>query len=230
MPKVTQGLVDSAHAIRTQFETDVERARNDGTLSTTGRAQKIAVAWQTAKAGMDGLRINFEGFSALTAQDIKKQVFGAQSVTGADAVSMRDAYDRANQVQSAAEAATLLHQADVTGDDHLARALASRAFDGASSGSVFAGADDWGQVLNSYTTTRPEVAAKLQELTDAQQSGVKASLDLSGYTYLVKPDELARASDYQVELLANGQDAWNPTNPHPHTTPAAPARVGREWV
>lgn len=230
MPKVTQDLVDQAHGIRTTFEGHAERARNDRTLSKVGRAQKVAAAWRQAQTSMDGLRSNFQSDATLTAADVRQQVFGAKAVTGADAVSMRDAYDRASQVQSPADAGALLARAEMTGDTHLARAVAATAYDNAVTTPAFLGGGDaWTGVLNQYMSTRPDVADQLQRLNDATQDGNKNALDLAGYTYLMKPDELNRVSEYQIDLLANDDDPWNPTNPHPHTV-GSTAAVGRSFA
>lgn len=219
---MTQQFVNRAHDIRTQYEADVERVRNNAQLSAVGKQQQLAAAWKTATTAMDGHRVTFDGASTLTANDQRRRVFGADNVTGADAVSMRDAFDRAALLQSGDEALALLRRAELTGDDHLARAVASTAFDNSAGG--FIGA--WTRVVDAFTATRPDVAQSMQEIANAESSNVKDALDLAGYTYLGKPEELARVSDYQIQLLANGEDAWNPK---PQTV-GGTAGVGREWV
>jgi hypothetical protein len=208
MPKVNQQFVNRAHDIRSQYEADVERVRNNPQLSAVGKQQQLAAAWKTASTAMDGHKTTFNGTQTLTATDQRRRVFGADNVTGADAVSMRDAFDRAAQLQSGDEALALLRRAELTGDDHLARAVAATAFDKSAGG--FIGAADWTAVVDAFTATRPDVAQSMQEIANAESSNVKDALDIAGYSYLGKPEELARVSDYQVDLLADGQDAWNP--------------------
>jgi hypothetical protein len=208
MPKITQSFVNRAHDIRAQYEADVERTRKNPQLSAVGKQQQLAVAWKKVTTEMDGHKITFEGVQGLTAADRRREVFGATRVTGDDAISVRDAFDRAAQLQSPDEAHALLRRAQVTGDDHLANAVAATAFDNSAG---FVGGEAWAAVLDTFTQARPEVAQKLQEIADAESNRIKDVLDLSGYCYLSKPDELSRVSQYQIELLADGQDAWNPT-------------------
>jgi hypothetical protein len=209
MPRMNQQFVNRAHDIRTQYEADVERTRNNAQLSAVGKQQQLAAAWKTATTAMDGHRVTFAGTQTLTATDQRRRVFGADNVTGSDAVSMRDAFDRAAQLQSGDEALALLRRAELTGDDHLARAVAATAFDNSAGGSI--GAADWTSVVDAFTATRPDVAQSMQDIANAESSNVKDALDIAGYSYLSKPEELARVSDYQIQLLANGEDAWNST-------------------
>jgi hypothetical protein len=199
MPRITQGAIDQAEGIRQTLANAIDRARNDQTLSPVGRTQRIAAAWQQASTAMGGVRINFEGGSALNAQDIQRQVFGADSVSGADAISTRDAADRAAQLPNADEALSLLDRAELTGDDHLARAVAAHAYQASQD---WLGGQDWSRVVDAYIQTRPDVAEKLQQLSDLRSNTTRDAINFAGYTYLLKPDELSRLSDGQIAALA----------------------------
>jgi hypothetical protein len=199
MAKVTQGVVDRAHQIRTDLQAKVDQARNNTALSPHGKAQRIAAAWQDASSQMKGVRVNFQGGSVLNAADLQRQLFGAQSTSGADAISTRDAMERARQLTNGDEALALLGDAEMTGDEVLARAIASRAFDGTRE---FFGGADWGRVLDAYVETHPAVGDQLQQLADLRSNGVTDSLQLAGHTYLAQPDELSGLTNSQIEGLA----------------------------
>ena len=207
---LTQKLIDGGAKIRQQLDNDLQRIRNDRSLSSTGRAQQVARAWKVATAGMEGLRINTDGAAALTAFDVKRKVFGSEGVTGADAISQRDAADRAAQLRTGDEALALLHRAEYSGDSHMAKAVAAHAFDQASSN--FIGSADWSKVLDAYTTTRPEVAQQLQELADSQRSSVADSLQVAGHNI---PGQAGRDRT-RIRISGGPSRRWpGPVEPRP---------------
>ncbi len=88
-------------------------------------------------------------------------------MSGVDAVSFRDAQDRAAQLEDAQQAAVLLDRAVQSGDHHLAQAVAEKAYSNASG--LFGG--QWADVLNQYAAARPWAADKLNEYGDALWQG-----------------------------------------------------------
>jgi hypothetical protein len=164
MPKMTQEVADAAARVLRDFHQDVRSARADDRLSDRGRQQRMALTYRRADAEMKKLKVNVEGGMALTAGHLQRKVFGSETpLSGADAISMRDAMTRAGQLKNADEAHSLLQQAELTGDDHLAKALVRRAFDSSRDGAL----GNWGGVIDAYAASRPDVARRLQELADA---------------------------------------------------------------
>jgi hypothetical protein len=109
MPKMTPEVADAAARILRDFHQDVRAARADDRLSDRGRQQRMAVAYRRADAEMKKLKVNVEGGIALTAAQLQRKVFGSEKpLSGADAVSMRDAMTRAGQLKSADKAHSLL--------------------------------------------------------------------------------------------------------------------------
>ncbi len=208
MPKLTQKFLDDTHTIRSRYETDVERARNDKMLSTLGQTQQIAKAYVTASTAMENHRNAFTADAGITADDRRQQVFGGKNLSGADAVSLRDAYSRAAQITTPREAQQMLAQAKQTGDDHLARAVAAHAQDHVG----YFGGPDWSAVVDTFTADRPDARQALAEIAAAESNTAADNLQVHGQTYLTKPDELARISLYQTQVLAEGGDPWDLTD------------------
>ena len=92
---------------------------NNPDLSTEGKQRAGAKAHQSALEQMQSLKDNFEGGAALAANTLGKTLFGAQQLVGQDALSMRDAHDRASRIEDPGEARELIARADLTGDEHL---------------------------------------------------------------------------------------------------------------
>jgi hypothetical protein len=222
MPTMTQEQIAAAAQIRAGLEAAVNRARADDTLSTVGRQRHIARAYKAAETEMAGIRINHAGGAAVTAEHLQRELFGADQVAGTDAISVRDAEDRAAQLQSGGEALALLRRAERNNDQVLARAVAAKAFEAAQD---FIGGAAWSPVIDAYTETRPDIAGKLQQLVDTQRNGVSDAINSAGWTWLGKPDELARVSEGQLEALTVDD---NPTAPTLEGPP--PARVGGTYA
>jgi hypothetical protein len=132
---------------------------------------------------------------------VSVDLFGSVSSLGADAISARDADDRAAQLKTRDEALALLARAESNSDQVLARAIALRAFTNVQQ-PLSAGA--WRPVLDAYCTSRPTIATKLAELAEARRSSVEKSFGRSVIFSLNKPRELERMSDSQIQAAAGG--------------------------
>lgn len=200
MARISAQAATAADNIRADLNAAAERARADGTLSPVGRQQKIAAAYVDAKRRMDALSANVQDGAAVTSASLQKQLFGTAGVTGADAVSVRDAAARAAQLESADEGLQLLRSAEVNGDEQLARAIASRAF--AEARSPFGGS--WSQVVDEYAASRPGVGRKMEELAAAQRNHAADAVTNAFATAVPKPSEIDAFADHQLEALAQG--------------------------
>jgi hypothetical protein len=195
---------DQAAEIQSTLARDADRARSNGNLSDQGRLSAIAAAYLRATAEMDQLRQGFQGGRDQRAEVLEVDLFGAPSTVGADAISARDADDRSASLNTADEALALLQRAEVNGDKVLARAIALRAY-GESRSPI--GGWAWGPVVDAYTARRPEVAAKMAELTQARRRDVQVSLGRAFIFIVDKPREIGRLSDTQIRALANQASA-----------------------
>lgn len=223
MPILPQDKQEAAEKIRTNLDRKVEAARGDVRLSPLGRQQRVAAAYSDAARQMGAISDAFNSGVVQTSSNLQRQLFGSNGpVSGSDAISIRDAQDRAAQLQSGDEALALLARAERSGDDHLARAVAARAFEGATSS---IGGADWGRVVDAYTTSRPEVGNKMQELAAAQSHNLNDAVFNAGLTWLGKPDELSKMGDSQIEDLS----AENPET-IPERPPNQVAHVGGAYM
>jgi hypothetical protein len=115
------------------------RTRTD--LSDLGKSANIAAMHLRTKAKLTGLAQSEKDRRASDRKDAETTLYGLprQPLSGADAISQRDAADRAAALSTPTSAATLLDRAQRSGDVHLASAVAQRA---AQSG--------WREVLKQY--------------------------------------------------------------------------------
>jgi hypothetical protein len=201
MNAVPDNIAEKAGDIQSRHRQVVERVRGDNNLSAQGRLKQLARARLDALAEMTKLREGFDGKEAKTASDLSVDLFGAVSLVGADAISARDAADRARQIRSPREALELLALAENNGDQVLARAIGHRAFN--EQRQPIGGAA-WSPVLDAFTARRPETASKLAELAQARRRSVEQSVGRSVIFSLPAPRELERVSETRLQALADG--------------------------
>jgi hypothetical protein len=125
-----------------------------------------------------------------------------------------DDHRESSQGTSASQASTI--DRDVSGGAHViggdevrARAAAQLAYD--QRGPFDPG---WLDVVDAFSSRRPEVGHKLEALAAAQRDHLGASIEFAFVFAIFKPTELERYSDYRLCIVAEG---------HPHS--AGPAGV-----
>ncbi len=128
-------------------------------------------------------------------------LFGLEGFTTAqDAISYRDAQDRADSIPVNGEekALTLLKRAELSGDSILTKALLNRALEAG-----------WVNVANSYIEANPYQGQHLEELWALQEPAPMSAAALQAQiveeaTFEVpKPDEISSyASDAPIEAIA----------------------------
>jgi hypothetical protein len=167
------------------------RARTD--LNDSGRRQRIAAAYDTARAAVDHAHEKHQWTKRTQRQKLERKVFGPATtkLTGADAISWRDAQDRAAKLIPTsfadapdndtleAEALELLNRALQSGDDHLARAVMTVAFD-----------MRWADVANTYAeaSDHPDDVADLWNSATNEGTGI----DVEEWNFILdSPKELA---------------------------------------
>jgi hypothetical protein len=100
----------------------------------------------------------------------------------ANAFAHRDAQQRAAGILTSRDAAALYAEADQSGDEVLARAVAAHAV--AMQGSPLTGLDQgWLSLLNEFVTARPDKQNDVQALLDANRPPRAADL----FTFAVPP-------------------------------------------
>jgi hypothetical protein len=189
-----------AAAIQGALAASSDAIRDDGTVTPEGRVQRLAKLYLQASAEMNTLRETWQGTSTTATETTERDVFGAASISGMDAISYRDAADRASRSETPRDALELLEQAERTGDEVLARAVAQHAFD---QPSLLGGtAPEWLEVIDAYAVTRPDVMSKLAELDVARRESLQAGLHTSAIFYVSVPQELAAYTDTRIAVIA----------------------------
>jgi uncharacterized glyoxalase superfamily protein PhnB len=197
MPEIPQDVQNRAGAIQAAFNAEVTATRSNGDLTPDAKLRRLARAWTDAEVKMGELRQSWQGSAEQSAESLTKQIFGSTNTAGADAISVRDADDRASRLEDAGEALALLQRADDNGDAVLARAIAQHAF--GKRNEFFGG--DWGGVVDAYAQTHPHVAEKITTLaslrTDTVKTGIASAITFS----IFKPAELEQIRWSQMEKL-----------------------------
>lgn len=200
MPEIPQNIQQAAGNIQANFNATVTAIRSNGDLTEEARLRRLAQAWTNAEANMGTLRHSWQGTSQVSAESLSKQVFGAADTSGADAISVRDADDRASRLEDAGDALSLLRRAEDNGDVVLSRAIAQHAF--GRRNEFFGG--DWAGVVDAYSAAHPEVAAKILELANLRTDSINTGLASAFVFSIHKPSELDSVRASEMATLARG--------------------------
>ena len=183
--------------VRAAFRQALDTVRGDAGLSELGRQQLIARAWTNARDELARLaQIDFDAHVARY-NELEMQVFGTGAASsGADAVSFRDAADRAANLKSADEATTLLGTAQLSNDAVLAKAVVMAAWQ-----------KDWPMVVEQYAATHAQVSDQLAELVSLREHLESRTSVLGGAMAgtLPKPSDLQDLSLAQIAQYAQAE-------------------------
>ena len=195
--------------LRAEYNRALDDVRGDASLSELGKTQMIALAWTNTRAEIARLeQLDFDT-NVKRYNDIERQVFGTAATSGADAVSFRDATDRADKLDSPEAAARALGNAELSGDAILAKAVVMRAWQAG-----------WDAVVDRYAVNHPTVTDKLTELAalrhhlDSRVSRLGGNIGGS----LHKPTELQGKTADEIRRLAEAE-------PSPSLTAVQAART-----
>lgn len=161
MTDTTDPVTAEAESIRVGLDRQVKRIAADPDLTDEARVRQASEAHAAASQSMDDLR------GRVTAERERKQkaaasrlLGGGGGVSGADAISMRDATERAERLESAADARKLLDRARSNGDETLVRAILFEARE--RSQSVMGGA--WARLLDDEGRSDSAIAADVRAM------------------------------------------------------------------
>ena len=197
MPDISQATADKAATIQARFNSQVTSIRDDRGLTPEGKQRSLAQAYLRADEEMTKLRESWQGSTSTDSVTLARDIFGAASTAGADAISARDADDRATRLEQPNEALELLIRSEENGDGVLARAIAQHAYRNYNQQGDILGRH-WATVLDKYLETRPDVAEKLEKLSAARRDSVTNNLRAGMVFSLHKPRELDRAGNLQA--------------------------------
>ncbi|OZF00560.1 hypothetical protein [Rhodococcoides fascians] len=218
------------------YRQQLDAIRADTTLSKNGRREKIAAIYDTARDTVDHSKEKYGWTKKAERQKLERKVFGppTKTLTGADAISWRDAQDRAAKILPdayadasdssvlEADALHLLNRALRDGDDHLARAVMTVAFD-----------MRWAEVADTYALASPDSDAVVELWEAATNEG--RGIDLAEFNFMLdQPTELntppepeplnhAASAARQKQLGRDFADALADNTADLTTTPGRPS-------
>jgi hypothetical protein len=186
----------TAADIRAARDRQLANIRGRRDLSDQARQVAVARAQRTAEQNMAALLEEQTASYHRQRSYLERKLFGGDDNTGYNAMSARDAREKAAKVTDPREAIEAFQRAQRAGDTDMVKALAARAADLASAPLVGA---PWQPIVAAYADTSPSKADTYKELSEMQQPNTGGD-----WTYaLDQPRELGRLSAAQVDQLAD---------------------------
>lgn len=164
MTAVPSDIESKADRIRSHFEAESQAIQSNPDLTPDASRRLISEAHASAKSDMKELRDSWRGSSNDAASKALADILKGGSYTSTDAISSRDAQDRAARLESQPDAIELLTRARLSGDDVLVGAIAAEAW--RRSQTVFLGAG-WLRVLDTYIDGDSVRASRVARLKEA---------------------------------------------------------------
>ncbi|MGW3408079.1 hypothetical protein [Streptomyces sp. NPDC000888] len=191
---MTKATPDS---IRAAYDRKLTNLRGRQDLSGQARQVAIARAYQEAQQQLGRLHQADTDHYHRQRNYLERKLFGSTTdVNGTNALSSRDARERAANYSDPIEAATAFNRAMRDGDTDMQRAIAAHA---AEQGSHETAPPGWTAIVKHYATSTPSKQDTFNELSNMQEPGL--GMD---FTYMVpSPSELGRLTAYQVTQLAD---------------------------
>jgi len=190
-----QATVNAANAIRDSLGAAVDRIGCQASLTPEAQLCLVARAYIAALSQMDKLSTDTAAKTDARMRVLTAQVWGLADFSGdrvSAAISLRDATDRAQALDSIPAAANLLTTAERSGDELLARAVACQA-----------DAMGWDDVAGAYFATRPAAAKANAELHGLVPSlKTMSATDLFLYV-LPTPAGLNASNQYRIQQIAD---------------------------
>lgn len=189
--------------LRAAYRKALDEIRGDISLSELGKQQLMARAWTNTRAELARLtQLDFDTHVARY-DTLEKSVFGTTATSGADAVSARDADDRAGRLDNAESALDALLKTERNSDPVLARAIVLRAWE-----------MGWDTVVDRYAITHPKVTSQLAELGSLKRHLTDRASKLGGNIAgggLPRPTELDGLSLAQINEYGSAEPTLSAT-------------------
>jgi hypothetical protein len=177
-----------------QRKTEKIRARQD----LTPQAKQVALA-RAHKAAAEQIAAvhdtDRQQYQERRAQ-LEKRLFGQREVSGTDALSARDARERAARFTHADEALKAYQRAQRDGDRDMMRALGNWAADQAAMPTI---GEAWLPLVEQHAANTPGYAETFNELHSLREPGTWGD---ATYVAPAVPSELGRLTPQQVASLA----------------------------
>ncbi|MEU2413954.1 hypothetical protein ABZ736_21680 [Streptomyces sp. NPDC013099] len=185
--------------IHDAYNRKVAQIRDRQDLTPQARQVAMARAHQEATTKIAALRDTDRQQYQERRNTLEKRLFGQRDVTGADAMSARDARERAATYTNPDDATAAYKRAQRDGDRDMMRALGNWAADQAALPIL---GEAWHGLVETHAAATPGYAQNLEELRGLVEPGTYGD-----HTYATPavPSELGRMSPQQVTSLANSE-------------------------
>jgi hypothetical protein len=184
------GKMAAVASVQRQLDEQLDAIRQQRTYSQTGRKTEMAKAVLAARDHVTKMRSDHVVERETRQRNLARIVFGnPDGVGGSELIAIRDAQDRAAQLDSADDAKAMLHRASQNGDGSLARAVAEAAFN-----------RGWTEVAQDYADQTGKSNA-LNLLAEDRAHTYENLADTAVFR-LRNPEELSLASEPALRTLA----------------------------
>ncbi|MEV7983340.1 hypothetical protein [Streptomyces sp. NPDC086519] len=181
--------------LRATFQRGLDNVRARQDLTPQAREVAIARAYRAARDGLARAQQSDADRYRRQRALLERQLFGGDDSSGYNALSARDAREKAAQLTDPREAHAAFQRAQRDGDTDYAKAIAARAADLASQPIV---GQAWQPIVASYVQGNDRRAKAYQEL--AELADPSSGLD---FTYILpKPREIDAYQDHQIDAIA----------------------------
>jgi hypothetical protein len=182
-----------------EYRRTLDSIRGDRKMTDAARQLAAARAYTAARTDMAQATRDHQAAQSARWDQLERKVFGLPqpsiyatgSEQAAQAVAMRDALQRVASVKTEGDAARMLRQAQQTGDETLARAIAQHANE-----------HDWSDVLLGYFETRPAARQAYDEMCAIHQERTAGRFVDAMTHSIAKPEELRGMDDRDIAQLA----------------------------
>lgn len=181
--------------LRATFQRNLDNIRGRQDLNPQAREVAIARAYKTARDGLAAARQTDIERHQRQRSLLERRLFGGDDSSGHNAMSARNAREKAAEFTDPQAAAAAFQRAQRAGDVDMAKALAAHAADLASAPIVGAA---WQPIVQQYVEGDERRGRAFKELSE--MNNPESGLD---FTYIVdKPRELGRYHEHQVDQVA----------------------------
>lgn len=185
--------------IRESYNKQVEKIRARQDLTDQAKQVAMARAHTAAVEKIEAVRQADQQQYQTRRTQLEKRLFGNRDLSGMEALSARDAREKAAQLTDPQAAQAAYSRALRDGDRDYARAIAAHAADQAS---VPLFGEAWVPVVETHAESTPGYSANLQEFRSLREPG---TYEDTNYMTPDVPSELGRLTTHQVTTLANSE-------------------------
>lgn len=175
---------DRGRKIQERHNATVAEVQADTDLTTEAKSRRLAQAYVKAAAELGDLRAEERDRLARREAELERHLFGALN-RPEDAISSRDAQDRAERLTTPAEAGEALRRAEQADDQVLAGAITHHAVRRSRQAVSRQATQEWDAVLAAYVDARPAKEPVVRELAEIERG--TNGRDIFGPFHIAQP-------------------------------------------